>query len=106
MTGDGRGPVRSGWGGPLFLERQSYRRRRLRDAARFLPVLVMALWLLPLLWPRGGAAGAVGTAQVILYVFGVWLGAIAATLLLALPLRHQEQGRAPGGDDGAGDDAP
>lgn len=41
---------------PLFLARQTYRRRRVADAARLLPVLGGALlFMLPLL---GGAAGA------------------------------------------------
>lgn len=36
--------------GPLFLARADYRRRRLRDAARLLPVVGALLMLLPLLW--------------------------------------------------------
>ena len=32
---------------PVFLERQSYRRRRLGDAAKFLPFVGLVLFLLP-----------------------------------------------------------
>lgn len=52
---------------PLFLERRMYRRRRLADAARALPVLGAVLLCLPLLWPAHAA-----TARVMLYVFGLW----------------------------------
>lgn len=81
---------------PLFLERRSYRQRRLMDAARLLPVLAALLWLVPLLWPQsggqsGGPAGAGGAASVttssaILYIFGVWtlLAVIAFVLSLTL----------------------
>ncbi|MEX0340213.1 MAG: hypothetical protein AB3N11_14380 [Arenibacterium sp.] len=68
---------------PLFLERSSYRRRRLRDAARLLPILGVFLFFLPLLWPEqtseaGGAPPAMSSA--ITYVFGAW----AALILLAV----------------------
>ena len=35
---------------PLFLERTSYRRRRVADAARLVPFVGLMLWLLPALW--------------------------------------------------------
>jgi len=52
--------------GPTYLARRSYRQRRLRDAARMLPLLGAILWLLPLAAtsPRTGVTG--------LYLFGVW----------------------------------
>ncbi|WP_170331349.1 hypothetical protein [Ruegeria arenilitoris] len=57
----------------LFLERQSYRRRRLSDAARLLPFLGAALIGLPLLWPDGSAGeDAVPLSSAILYIFGCW----------------------------------
>lgn len=55
----------------LFLERRGYRQRRLRDAARLLPILGAVLWAIPLLWPRGETGIAASSA--ILYIFGVWL---------------------------------
>ena len=54
----------------MFLGRDSYRQRRVRDAARMLPVLGVVLFLLPLLWERGedGARN----ARALIYIFGVW----------------------------------
>lgn len=77
---------------PLFLERRSYRQRRLMDAARLLPVLAALLWLVPLLWPQSGGqaqvdSGApVTTSSAILYIFGVWtlLAIIAFVLSLTM----------------------
>ncbi|WP_323036640.1 hypothetical protein [Pararhodobacter sp.] len=42
---------------PLYLERETYRRRRIMDAARVLPVLGFVLILLPVLWTQGGQMG-------------------------------------------------
>ena len=52
---------------PRFLAPAAYRQRRLRDAARLLPILGLALLMVPLLWtepPSGSRAT--------LYVFAVW----------------------------------
>lgn len=69
---------------PLFLERKSYRRRRLMDAARVLPVLGFVLILLPVLWTHDGQMGTAGEA---LYLFALWLALIVAAAALARPLR-------------------
>jgi hypothetical protein len=75
---------------PLFLEREPYRRRRLTDGARFLPILGFVLILLPALWTRGTATGT--TAEAI-YIFGLWILLIVAAALLSRPLRSiQERG--------------
>lgn len=60
----------------LFLERRSYRRRRMMDAVRLLPVLGLCLWLVPVLWPRSAesADAAVSTSTALLYIFSIWLG--------------------------------
>lgn len=63
---------------PLFLERQNYRRRRLGDAARFLPVLGFVLFLLPILWAGDGR-----TAGGMIYVFSVWALLIAVVAFLS-----------------------
>ena len=74
------GPAR-----PLFLQRASYRRRRLMDAARMLPVLGVILLAVPLLWPEpdtlagAGAQGEVAMSYATIYIFGVW----ALLILLA-----------------------
>ncbi len=71
----------------LFVEQQSYRRRRLRDAARLLPVLLAVLVSLPAYWLADeGAAGGAGTRTVGLYLFAVWGVAVAAAALLARTL--------------------
>lgn len=82
---------------PRFLERRSYRQRRLMDAARLLPVLGVVLWLIPLLWPQRDPAGevaAVSTSNAILYIFGVWilLALIALFLSLMLDGKAESQG--------------
>jgi hypothetical protein len=70
---------------PLFLARAPYRRRRLRDAARLLPVLGMLLLLLPVLWTEEAevrmSAGDVG------YFFAVWLVLIGLAAGFAPGLR-------------------
>ncbi|MEX1660438.1 hypothetical protein [uncultured Thioclava sp.] len=69
-------------GQPLFLARRSYRRRRLMDAARLLPVLGVVMFALPGLWhpaetltPDTGRGG--------LYLFAVWIALIFAAFLIA-----------------------
>lgn len=71
-------------GTPLFLERRSYRFRRMMDAVRLLPVLVLAFWMVPLLWPMEDAAGAepVPMSHAVRYIFGVWVGGIVLAFLL------------------------
>lgn len=93
--------------GPVFLERRSYRRRRLSDAARLLPMAAAVLICLPLLWHHGsvgseaGAGAADGnaprTALVMLYLFGLW-----ALLVVLAGLISR---RLPAGDDDAAADA-
>ena len=81
MTDDGTPPPRRARQG-LFLARESYRQRRLRDAARMLPVVGTVCWLIPLLWRRDGAAHG-GTAAAVAFVFVAWLVLIVATALIA-----------------------
>lgn len=74
---------------PLFLARASYRRRRLIDFARLLPLAGAFLFLLPVLWapadPAGGAAR--DTAMDGLYLFVAWGLLILAAALMAPGLR-------------------
>ena len=83
----------------LFLARDSYRQRRLRDAARMLPVLGLVLWLVPLMWRReAGEAGQTGgMAAAVTVVFAGWALLIVLTALIVRRLRP-EDGGAP--DDG------
>lgn len=89
---------------PVFVSRDAYRSRRLKDAARLLPVLGAALFALPLLW-RSGDGGSVGTAGTLLYIFAVWAGLILTAFLIARRLARDEPPAAappraapPGGD--------
>ncbi len=83
----------------LFLERQSYRRRRLTDAARVLPFLGAALLVLPLLWPDHGVeGGGVPLSSAILYIFACWIGLILVSLIYGLAARHMGAGEDPDSD--------
>ncbi|WP_197919191.1 hypothetical protein [Thiosulfatihalobacter marinus] len=75
----------------LFLERQSYRRRRLVDVIRMLPVLGALLWMVPLLWPTD-AQGGVATSKAIIFIFVVWAGLVLASALLTRALARGDAG--------------
>ncbi|WP_295046988.1 hypothetical protein [uncultured Paracoccus sp.] len=90
---------------PLFLERASFRRRRLGDAARVLPVLATVLILVPVWWVPAQVSFAAGAV----WLFGLWAGLIAAVWLLhrallradAATLRASQAIAAPADDDHA-----
>lgn len=89
---------------PLFLAPDSYRRRRLMDAARMLPVAGAFLFLLPILWRPSGSGH--GTAFEGIYLFAVWAGLILAAMILARPLYAAGEGEAsadPPPEDPAGE---
>ncbi|WP_235857737.1 hypothetical protein [Marimonas lutisalis] len=65
---------------PVFLERSTYRRRRLIDGLRMLPVVGALLWAVPMLWSETAA-----TSTAILYIFGIWAG---LALIAAVMARH------------------
>ena len=70
----------------LFLEQKTYRRRRLHDAARALPILGGVLLTLPLLWSVGDGPET-SNADATLYVFAVWCVLIILTALVSRALR-------------------
>ncbi len=75
---------------PLFLARRSYRQRRLRDAARLLPILAGFLIILPMLW--GDAESDLRrTATDAIYLFAVWLFLIIAAVLVARNLTDEAE---------------
>lgn len=93
---------------PLFLERETYRRRRLMDAGRILPVVGFVALLLPVLWTRSGR---MGTAGEMVYIFALWPLLVLAAAALSGPLRaalRRERSRADlagtdlAGTEGAG----
>ncbi|MBT8409820.1 MAG: hypothetical protein KJN93_09355 [Alphaproteobacteria bacterium] len=69
---------------PLFLARETYRRRRLQDVARFLPFLATFLFVVPTLWAFGSR-----TSSGKIYIFVVWLALIAGAFVLSLWLKPQ-----------------
>ncbi len=72
----------------VFLERRSYRRRRLMDALRLAPILGVMLFMLPVFWPVGQPAGnAVSTSTAVTYIFVIWALLIVLSLSLWLALR-------------------
>jgi len=86
---------------PLFLARRSYRRRRVMDAARMLPVVGGFLVALPILWRPAETPGG-ETASGVVYLFTVWALLIAAAAVLArrlAPALEDEAGEIPGQRD-------
>lgn len=90
---------------PVFVERRTYRRRRLADAARLMPVFGAVLFLVPMLWKGSpDEGGGASTAFVMFYLFLVWLALAAISGLLSHYLtddteEHGDEGGpgAPGG---------
>ena len=74
---------------PVFLERQSYRRRRLIDLIRMMPLIGALLWAVPLLW-QSGADSTMPTSKAIIYLFAVWLGMVVSGAVLARLLKKAE----------------
>ena len=76
----------------LFLARSLYRKRRLSDAAKLLPIFGAVLLLLPLLWVHQSAPGRSSTATNWVYLFIVWSFLILAAACLAKSLNEFEDG--------------
>ena len=83
---------------PLFLERRSYRRRRMADAARVLPLLGFVLVLVPILWLPAESTTP-DTVRGGVYLFTVWFGLILAAFVLSRMLGDEDDRRPPG-DEG------
>lgn len=84
----------------VFLERRSYRRRRMMDALRLLPILGVMLFMLPLFWPSGAEEGVahVPMSRAITFVFVAWLVLIASAYVLWRGLWSPER-RIPAPED-------
>ena len=67
---------------PIFLERRTYRRRRLMDAARLLPIAGLLLFLVPIMWAPEADAPA-STAAGLIYLFAIWAGLILIAAWMA-----------------------
>lgn len=84
---------------PLFVERRTYRRRRMADAVRLLPFLGASLLLIPILWIGAPEGRGIGTATAMLYVFGVWIGLAGLALACSLRLRPEPPAADPDDSD-------
>ncbi len=87
---------------PAFLARASYRRRRIIDAARLVPVLGLFLFMLPILW-RPAETPEPDTARGGIYLFAVWSGLIVTAFVLARVLSRTGP---QGGEDEPPDGGP
>ena len=67
---------------PAFLERSTYRKRRMADGARLLPILGVILLAVPMLWGTADS-GPVTTTSVMGFVFGVWVLLVTFGALLS-----------------------
>lgn len=72
----------------LFLERRTYRRNRLQDAARLLPVLGAGLCFGPV-FIRGDGSEGPGLADWLVYFFVIWIGLILVTALVSRALEGE-----------------
>jgi hypothetical protein len=86
--------------GPLFLARRSYRLRRMRDAARLLPLLGGFLVFLPVLW-QPAATSTRDTAADGVYLFAVWAVLIVVAALMARGLGDTAEDEPMGAEDDA-----
>lgn len=77
---------------PLFLERKSYRRRRLFDAVRLVVFLAFMLFMIPLLWPSGldEASASMPMSTALSFVFGAWLVLIVIAAGLTLGSKQSQ----------------
>ena len=80
---------------PIYAERQTYRRRRLGDAARLLPVLGAGLFGLPIFWQE------TPTTRALIYVFLTWALLCILSGLVAWRLRADAAGEGDDGTDGS-----
>ncbi|MAN13806.1 MAG: hypothetical protein CL945_03725 [Dinoroseobacter sp.] len=84
----------------LFLERRTYRRNRLQDAARLAPVLAMFLFFGPvfILTSNTGISGETGGWLV--YFLGVWAGLVVLSGVLSGALARAFPDEGPDADGG------
>lgn len=76
---------------PMFLERDGYRRRRIADAARIVPVFGGILIMVPLIWVKGPEGG-ITTVQAFLYIFGIWAIMVGLAAFMSPLLKRISRG--------------
>lgn len=75
---------------PIFLERRTYRKRRLIDALRLLPILGAVLWGIPMFLGQD-AQNPVSVSGVMIYIFVVWIALIIACFALVRRIGDTDQ---------------
>jgi len=75
-----------------FLERKTYRRARLEDAARLLPVLGLFLFLGPIAIQSTETGFGGGLARWLMFFMAVWLVLILLAALVSRALRRGGRG--------------
>ncbi|WP_417839266.1 hypothetical protein [Tritonibacter scottomollicae] len=81
-----------------FVERRTYRRRRLMDISRLAPFIGALLFLVPLLWARqeldqsadvapGNQSGS-SMSSAMIYIFSVWIGLILFSFGFSIAVRR------------------
>lgn len=83
---------------PVFVERRTYRRRRLADAARLLPVFGAMLLSIPMFWTGSDGQGA-STTYVMFYVFAVWIVLALIAAFISARLHPGDDVAEPGKDE-------
>ena len=87
----------------VYLERRTYRRRRLADGLKMLPVLGAVLWLIPLSWRRagqmaeGGGQTGVSVVDASIFIFTVWGALVLIGAVLAFAQAHTQDAPRPDG---------
>jgi len=81
---------------PVFVERKTYRRRRMADAARLLPILGALLFCMPLLWSVGDLPR---TTLTMFYLFLVWLMLSIVSAVISRQLSENDRGSQLGAED-------
>ncbi|ABV93149.1 conserved hypothetical protein [Dinoroseobacter shibae DFL 12 = DSM 16493] len=78
---------------PLFLQPEPYRKRRLIDAARLLPVFGTFLFVVPMLLLPRDEPGTTGEA--LIYLFVLWTLLIVFSALINRYIRRAERANLP-----------
>ena len=79
----------------VFVEKRTYRQRRMADAARLLPILGGGLFMLPLLWKGNPEEAGTRTVSVMLYLFLAWFFLAGASAIISRRLSHGAEDRPP-----------
>ncbi|MFS4583039.1 hypothetical protein [Phaeobacter sp. C3_T13_0] len=106
----GDGAEQEGETAAPFVARKTYRRRRLMDVARVLPVFGALLFAVPLMWPdpdpypAPDSMGGMPLSRAMIYVFVVWAALILASFGFAMAVRRWAEHWTEGGDGRRGGD--